>query len=352
MPHHESGLVALRTTDPALIDRAAKHFLDMAPHPCVELVRADGGKGVWLCFGSFVDTDVSGFLDAKAHAKLAKALQQPIWVGHAIGGYSNFQTAMAFSAQGKRLWSSTFDFNFPPAMAREAEDPFNGPERRFELIKELRASSGYGRIANEFDLDYFRVLSVDAGDALFAKEKRALGKKGAKEHAKWLTGKFVRPEGEPGDGAAPPPPADHVAFRFLGAVDMKEIAGAIAHLAAHRQVAKGAVELRAKVAKGECVLVVEGTGVRSLSTTLYSERFVGLLGELTGASTFAYGWDEGQQPEGRAGQGRGSGIMQFMRAQREPLSLAGKFKPVPLAVSRAAAKKVDRLRKAMAQSED
>jgi glycosyltransferase involved in cell wall biosynthesis len=36
--------VALRTTDPKLIDRAAKHFLDLAAHPCVELVRAEVGK--------------------------------------------------------------------------------------------------------------------------------------------------------------------------------------------------------------------------------------------------------------------------------------------------------------------
>ena len=77
MPHHESGLVALRSTDPKLIDCAAKHFLGLADHPRVELVRAAGGRGVWLCFGSFVGTDVSGFLDVKASAKLAKALGQP-----------------------------------------------------------------------------------------------------------------------------------------------------------------------------------------------------------------------------------------------------------------------------------
>lgn len=352
MPHYESGLVALRTTDPKLIDDAAKHFRDMAPHPCVELVRADGGKGVWMCFGSFVDTDVSGFLDAKASAKLAKTLKQPIWVGHAIGGYSNFQTAMAFSAEGKRLWSSTFNFAYPPALSRVAEDPFTSPERRSELIKGLRASRGYGRIATEFDIDYFRVLSVDVGDALFAREKRELGKKGAKEHAKWLTGEFVRPEGEPRDGAVPPPAAERVAYRFLGLVDVKEIAGAIAQLAAHLKIPKGAVTVRAKISNGECVLMVGGAGARPLSTTLYSERFVALLAQLSGASLFAYGLNKGEPPAMRAGLGTGAGMEQFMRARREPLPQGGRFKPVLLAASPAAVKKINRLRRELARSED
>ncbi|MCU0702265.1 MAG: hypothetical protein MUC96_37690 [Myxococcaceae bacterium] len=352
MPHHESGLVALRTTEPKVIDAVAKHFLDQAPHPCIELVRADKGKGVWMCFGSFVGTDVSAFLDAQRNAKLAKALKQPLWVGHAVGGYSNLQTAMAFSASGKRLWSSTFDFQFPPEMAREAEDPFSGPERRHELIKELRASSGYGLIATEFDLDYFRVLSVDAGDALFARDKRKLGPKGAKEHAKWLTSKFRPPEGEPGDGAAPPSPADQVGYRFLGKVDLKELAGLIAHLAAHRQVAEDGLALRAKATRDDCVLVLDGAGVRPLSTTLVSERFVALVGEVCRVPLFAYAWDTGEQPAPRAGQSRSAGLMQFMRAQREPLALTGRFAPVPLLVSPAAAKKFERLRKAMAVSED
>lgn len=353
MPHHESGLLALHTTDFAVIDRAVQHFVRLAPHPSVEVVRGAGGKGVWLCFGSFVDSDVSAFLDPKNGAALAKALKQPLWVGHAVGGYSNFQTAMAFSAAGKQLWRSEFDFHFPPELLAKANDPFSPPELRHEMIKELRASNGYGLIGTEFGLDYFRILDVNAGDPLFATDKRALDKnKGAKEHAKWLTGKFKAPEGEPGDGATPPDEQDAVGYRFLSVVDASRFGAVLEELIKNRGEFAGDLKVTTSSSKHDTVIKLEGRGVRELSTTLLSPRFVGLLAVLHEASTFAYGWKKKEEPRARAGQGYGSDMVGIMRAQREPLRLTGKFTPVAIEASAAQAKKIAKLRAALSNEED
>ena len=353
MPHHESGLLALHTTDSAVIDRAVQHFVRLAPHPCVEVVRGAGGKGVWLCFGSFIDTDVSAFRNSKNGAALAKALKQPLWVGHAVGGYSNSQTAMAFSAAGKQLWRSEFDFNFPPELLAKANDPFSAPERRHELIKELRASNGYGLIGTEFGLDYFRILDINAGDALFATDKRKLDeKKGAKEHAKWLTGKFKPPEGEPGDGAEPPDEQGSVGYRFLSVVDASRFGAALAELLKHRGESAGDVKVTHSSSKKDTVIKLEGRGVRALSTTLLSPRFVGLLAVLHEASTFAYGWNEKEAPRVCAGQSYGADMLGIVRAQRDPLRLTGKFSPVALKATAAQAKKIAKLREALSNEDD
>lgn len=351
MPHHESGLLALHTTDPAVIDRAAKHYLSLAPHREVELVRGAGGKGVWLCFGSFVDTDVSAFRDPKVGAALAKALKKPVWVGFAIGGYSNDQLAMAFSPAGKLLWRSTFDFSVPKKLRDEFNDPFCGPQRHYELVQALRASNGYGRIGTEFGLDYFRILDINAGDALFAKDKRVLDqKKGAKTHAKWLTSKFVPPEGEPGDEAEPPLPEDAVGFRALSPVDPGLVAAAVAVFLEHRGVDASGLTLKGAKRKGDTVLTLEGPGVRAISTTLTSSRFVAMLAELLDVSVFAYGWDAGEQPTMRAGRGLRD-QQAFLRAQREPLPVKG-LKPVPLQATPAQRKRVTAARQAIQREVD
>lgn len=356
MPHHESGLLALRTTDPAVIDAAAKHYLSRAPHPRVELVRGAGGKGVWLTFGSFVDTDVNAFRNPKVGAALAKALKQPVWVGFAIGGYSNEQTAMAFSPAGKLLWRSVFDFSVPKKLGVELNDPFTGPQRHYELVQALRASNGYGRIGAEFGLDYFRILDVNAGDALFATDKRVLDpKKGAKEHAKWLTSKFVPPEGEPGDEAEPPLLEDAVAYRIMAPVEPGPVAAAVALLLEHRELEASGLTLKASKMKTDTVLTLEGPGVRALSTTLTSSRFVALLGGLLKQGLFAYGWDKGEAPGMRAGQGGGGGpgeMMRFMKAQREPLPMKGRFTAVPLKATAAQRKQVEAVRRAIQREED
>lgn len=344
MPHHESGLLALHTTDPEVIDCAAAYV----EHPDVELVRAADGKAVWLCFGSYVDSDASAFLDTKKLGRLAKKLGLPLWVGHAIGGYSNVQTVMHFSAAGKRGWVDTFDFNFPPSVQAEANDPFTSPERRYELVQHLRASRGYGRIGTEFGLDYFRVLCVDAGDPLFATDKKRLGTQSSKQFADWLNGPYVSPEGEPGDGAEPPAPVDRVAYRFTSLPSVEPICAALAHLLTQRGVNAKASELRSGT---ETVLKLEGRGLRAVSSTLVAEEFVNLLATV-GGSVFAYGWDAKESPTLRHACARGEDAVRFFSLSRKPLALEGRFKPVPLTVSKAQVRQLDQLRKELACGED
>lgn len=351
MPHQESGLLALRTTDVGSIDRATRFFLERAPHPRVEMVRGAGGKGVWLCFGSFVGADMDAFYDEENGATLARALEQPLWLGHAIGGYSNEQTAMAFSKTGKLLWRSEFDFSFPPNQRAEANDPFSSANRRQELIEELRASSGYGLIGKAFSLDWSRILDVDVGDAIFATDKRVFDAvKGAAQHARWLASRFKPPEGEQA-GATLIAEEDFVAFRFLAAVKPELFGAALARLLEHRRVSARGMRLSVSRSKEQTVFRLEGPRVRPLSPTLVSERFLSFLTALHGASVCVFGWNEGEQPQVRAGEGRGD-VMAFMRARHEPLPLDGTFSPVALEASAAQTKKVERVRARLRKAAD
>jgi hypothetical protein len=50
MPHHESGLLGLKTRDVKVIDRAVAFFLEKEPHHSIDRVRVDEGRGVLLAF--------------------------------------------------------------------------------------------------------------------------------------------------------------------------------------------------------------------------------------------------------------------------------------------------------------
>lgn len=298
MPHHESGLLALRTTDPKVLDQAVEHFLAQEPNHAIDVVRADQGRGVWLCFGSVIanatgqHVDVSAFNDRGALGRLAKKLGQPIWVGYAIGGYSNHQFASAFSADGKLAWTSEFDFTWPKDLAAEAEDPFTSPERYQQLAIQMRQQAGYGKISQEFGIDFFRVLDVNAGDALFARDKRSIGEAGFSELSDWLQTPWTSPEGDPGDGAAPSPPAEWIAWKLpndRGATE--RLAGVITCALEHLEVSTSNTRLTVTPQDGEAVLVLDGPASRSVSPLVLTERFTELASRITGTALSVFRGD-------------------------------------------------------------
>ena len=299
MPHHESGLLALKTTEPRLLDLAVQHFLKQEPNHAIDVVRVDEGRGVWLCFGSVISNqtmqhvDVSAFQDDPALAELAKELGVPLWVGYAIGGYSNHQFATAFSASGEVEWRSECDFTWPEELRAEADDAFTSPERYQELAIAMRAGSGYGKISQEFGVDYFRVLDVEAGDALFATEKRSLGENGFAELAGWLKGPWRNPEGNPGDGAAPPPPADWVAWKLPNNPEaILRLAGvitcALEHLHAPLDGARLTLSDHAAEAweedKDQVVVMLGGPAARVASSLVLTQRFTELASGIAGTA--------------------------------------------------------------------
>lgn len=337
MPHHESGLLALKTTDPKVLDLAAAHFLEKEPDHCVEVVRTDEGRGVWLCFGSVIsprtnkNVDLTAFQDELGLATLARKLRMPIWVGFAIGGYSNLQVASAWAASGEREWVSEFDFSWPKALRDEANDPFTSPERYHQLAVELRQQNGYGKISQAFGVDYFRVLDVDAGDPLFARDKGSLGKGGFAELAPWLKSPWTNPEGNSRDGTQPQPPAQWVAWRLPDDDSAKRrLAGVIWCALEHVKAPMPEGCLTAARDGGQALVVLEGEPAMAASPLLMTERFTQLASKVIGTELSVFR-GEGDSASLMAGVGPpnlmitltlrgGPGLS--VRPQGEPLALS------------------------------
>ena len=348
MPHHESGLLALKTNDPKVIDRVLAPFLEDEPHHDVGLVRVAGGKGVLLTFSSVMHegqhVDLSAFQDEKWLRHVAKVLRVPIHVGFAIGGYSNSQQALAISNEGKVLWRSSYGFEVPEAMRDEYGDPFTDDGVRHALTLRARNENGYGLIGSEFGFDYLKVLDINVGDPLLARDKRTLGPKGATEHAKWLKAKFRSPETtKEVDEAAPADQVERVGFRVLKKGALPPLAAVITRLATHRGTPLKDLLLEGKGA-ADTVAVLSGRGVAPLSPTLLSEPFVHLLTSVCQAGVMVFEWPKRQAPQLRRATSTGNPLA-LMRAQREPLVTSG-LKPVKLEAGAALVKRIDALRKA------
>lgn len=310
MPHHESGLLALKTVDPTVLDAAIGHFLAQEPDHAIEVVRADHGRGVWLCFGSVISNrtdehvDLSAFSDEEGLAGLAQRLGVPMWVGYAIGGFSNHQFARAYAPSGQCLWTSEFDFTWPRDLAEEANDPFTAPVRYHALAIAMRQRAGYGKIGQEFGLDYFRILEVNAGDALFATDKRSVNAQGFKALAEWLRSPWQSPEGEPGDASVPQPPADWVAWNLPAAEGAAQrLAGVITCVLEHLKVPTADARLTASKVEEKTVLVLDGPSAKPASPVLLTERFTELASRVTGTELSVYRGGEGDRAPQVAGVG-------------------------------------------------
>jgi len=353
MPHHESGLLALKSTDPKLLDQAIGAALKHEKEHRVELVRVDQGRGVLACFGSVLGkghrhVEMDFFTDEKALGALAKRLKQPLWAGFAVGGYTNSQQARHFGPDGKLRWRSHWDFNLDAKAAAAVADPFTLPEQRTALLREARASNGYGRIGAELGFDYYNLLDVEAGDPLFARDKRRYGPKKMAEHAKWLKSKFVPPEGDSGDSSEPPPTSKKLVYRVLAKrPDSEGLATALAGLLAHHRAGPKDLSFDLASSKEATWLQVSGKAVERFSPLLVSGPFVQLLSTMGQASLMAWGSDGRGAFTVRAGVGGGGGdLLAFLRAQREPPPLAKlKFKPLAAKPTAKRRKQLDALRK-------
>lgn len=350
MPHHESGLVAIKSTDPKVLDQVVAHFLAEEPSHAIEAVRADQGKGVWLCFGSVISgktnehVDLSAFQDDRRLAALAKKVKHPLWVGFAIGGYSNEQFAKAFSAEGKKVWSSNFNFTWPEDLRAEAEDAFTSPERHHALVLEMRARAGYGKIAREFGLDYFRVLDINAGDALFATDKRQVDADGTAKLAEWFSSPWSNPEGEPGDGAQPAPPSEWVAWKLpFEAGALQRLAGVITCALEHRMVDVEQVSLSVTREKKDAIVLLSGKPVAGVSSLLMQPRLAELAANLTGTALTVFRGN-GDVGEVAYGVGAPSGLFSMSFRGGGGISRPTKGKPLALEASKALREAVAALR--------
>ncbi len=361
MPHHESGLLALRTTDPEVIDRAVQFFREKEPHHSVHLVRVDGGKGVLLTFSSCLSPETDRHVDLSAFQrrgelkKLAQLLKLPIWVGFAIGGFSNEQVATALSAKGEVLWTSSFNFGVPKNLRARFGDPFTDVELREQLTQEIRAGAGYGLIGAELGFDYFRVLSIDVGDPLFARHKRTLGKEGASEHAKWLKGRYSPPEGE-SQAPVSQAPVKQVYFRFLlgsgsKTLPSEDLAAVLVSLLRFRELPPDGLTLESTHNKKEQLCVISGPAMKTVGRTLTGERFIGLVAALVKGTVLAYLREGDEAPRSCGGTTTvPTDMVVLMRAQREPLELSKHvFSPVPLRATAEQLKRIEAERRAAAE---
>lgn len=303
-PHHESGLVALKTNDPQKVQTAVKFFLEREPQHCIELVRIDRGASVLVLFGSCLRT-VNGEYDRNSHvdmhdfqspnrfALLAKTLGVPVWGGFAIGGYSNAQDAWAFDATGVQRWASHYDFGAPEASRQFVADPFSDEKKRRELLMRARLENGYGRIGAELGFEYLRIIDRDVGDAIYAEEKRDVKNGDVLVHSEWLRGPYKSAESPT---ALPPPrvPAKMADAAFAcggcGAEGASLLAAALNSLAQHQGQKAGTLSIRLAVEKGDATLRLSGAALGALTETLASQRFMDfvhlLLPEATHVTLF------------------------------------------------------------------
>lgn len=255
-------------------------------------------------------------------------------MGFAIGGYSNEQFATAFSAEGKKVWSSTFDFTWPDDLRAEAEDAFTSPDRHHALVLEMRARAGYGKIAKEFGLDYFRVLDINAGDALFAKDKRDVGADGTAKLAEWFSSLWSNPEGEPGDGSQPAPPSEWVAWKLpFEAGALKRLAGVITCALEHRKVNVEQVKLSVTCEKKEAIVALSGSPVAGVSSLLMQPRLTELAANLTGTALTVFRGN-GDVGEVAYGVGAPSGLFSMSFRGGGGISRPKNGKPLALEASK------------------
>jgi hypothetical protein len=359
MPHHESGLLAFKTLETKVLNAAIAHFRALEPNHSIDVVRADRGRGIWLCFGSVISrktdqhVDMSAFSDSKAISRLAKRLGVPMWVGYAIGGYSNHQFASAYGRSGKRLWTSEFDFSWPSDLKEEASDPFTQPARYHALALEMRQRAGYGKISRDFGLDYFRVISVEAGDALFATDKRSVDRAGVGALSEWLRSPWQSPEGEPGDSSEPQPPAEWVAWTLPeDAAAVKRLAGVITCALEHVKSPVAKAKLTASRVGGQTVLVLDGPAARTVSPLLLTNRFTQLAAQVTGTELAVYRGEEGNRAPQVAGVGAPGGLFSLSMRGGPGVTRPTKGTALPLTASPQIRDAVQSLRRPVAEADE
>jgi hypothetical protein len=246
----------------------------------IYLVQLDRGGALAVAVEALVNSerqqaDPTCFIDAAQLKGLAKKLKRRLWGGFAEGGYSNTQSAIAVSAQGKVRWRSSWSFDYSPRVAKVSSYPLATPDDSAELASLERSKKGYGRIGSELATDFFELLSIERGDPLTNVALLEL-KAGtpAKAVAKFLA-HFTPPK------PLPAPAAAEALFISVegGATSVQERATMLAALIAlacrERKLAR--LQLTSFGTADTAIVGVKGASAAQLSTIFQRDTFISFV---------------------------------------------------------------------------